>query len=70
LVSRTLDPAAVVSEVPIWKYQASVLDPVPASVKTPVIAAEVPKLYVPGAKVVPPRSSVSTVAPSRFAIAL
>jgi len=39
-VITTLDPAAVIRDVPIWKYQASVEDPVPAKVKVPVIAAE------------------------------
>jgi len=43
-VIKTLEPADVIKDVPIWKYQASVEDPVPAKVKVPVIAAEVLKL--------------------------
>ena len=39
-VITILEPAAVTRDVPIWKYQASVEDPVPAKVKIPVIAAE------------------------------
>jgi hypothetical protein len=39
-VSRTLDPDAVVREDPIWKYHASLAEPVPARVKVPVTAAE------------------------------
>jgi hypothetical protein len=40
LVSRTLDPDAVIREDPIWKYHASLAEPVPARVKVPVTAAE------------------------------
>lgn len=64
-VIRTLEPAAVMRVVPVWKYHASLAEPVPARVKIPVMAADVPKLYVPGAKLVPPRSPVRTVAPLR-----
>jgi hypothetical protein len=39
-VSRTLDPDAVVREDPIWKYHASLAEPVPTRVKVPVTAAE------------------------------
>jgi hypothetical protein len=39
-VSRTLDPDAVIREDPIWKYHASLAEPVPARVKVPVTAAE------------------------------
>lgn len=39
-LSTTLDPAAVIREVPIWKYQASLDEPVPTSVKAPVRVAE------------------------------
>ena len=39
-VSRTVDPDAVIREDPIWKYHASLAEPVPARVKVPVTAAE------------------------------
>jgi hypothetical protein len=39
-VSTTLDPDAVIREDPIWKYHASLAEPVPARVKVPVTAAE------------------------------
>jgi hypothetical protein len=41
-VSTTLDPDAVIREDPIWKYHASLAEPVPARVKVPVTAAEEP----------------------------
>jgi hypothetical protein len=53
-VSRMLEPVAVTKELPIRKYQTSLNEPVPASVKTPVTAAELLKLYVPGTNFMPP----------------
>jgi hypothetical protein len=48
---------------PIWKYQASLVDPVPASVNVPVTCADELYEYVPGTKLMPPRSPLRTVAP-------
>lgn len=64
----TLEPTAVVRELPIWKYQASSDEPVPTSVNIPVRYAELLKLYVPGFNVNPPRSTPSNVAPFRAEI--
>ena len=63
------DPAPVISVLPIWKFQASEEEPVPASDNTPPAArlAEPLKLYVPGARVIPARSPVSIIAPRRLA---
>jgi hypothetical protein len=64
-VSTIPEPVAVIKELPIWKYQASLDEPVPARAKTPVRAAELLKLYVPGGKVLPPRLPVKGIAPPR-----
>jgi hypothetical protein len=70
-VNKTLEPLAVITVDPTWKYQASLGDPVPARVKVPVRNAELLKLYVPGERTMPPRSNpVREVAPPRLAIAL
>jgi hypothetical protein len=40
-VSMTVEPTEVTKVEPIWKYHASVGEPVPARVNIPVICAEV-----------------------------
>jgi hypothetical protein len=69
-VSATIEFVAVFRVDPIWKYQASLVDPVPASVNVPVICADEPYLYVPGTRLMPPRSPLRTVAPLNAATVL
>jgi hypothetical protein len=67
---NTIEVVAVVRVDPIRKYQASLVDPVPASVNIPVICAEVLYWYAPGTRIMPPRSPLKTVAPPSAAIVL
>jgi hypothetical protein len=69
-VSSTIEFVAVFSVDPIWKYQASLIDPVPASVNIPVTCADELYLYVPGTRLMPPRSPLRTVAPPNPATVL
>jgi len=63
-------PTEVIKVLPIWKYQASVGDPVPARTKVPVSCADVVNLYVPGAKVLPPKLPVNIMKLPKLATAL
>ena len=69
-MSSTIEFVAVFSVDPIWKYQASLIEPVPASVNIPVTCADELYLYVPGTRIMPPRSPLRTVAPLNAATVL
>jgi len=43
-VNTTIESLAVINVDPIWKYQASLTEPVPARVKVPVRNAELANL--------------------------
>ncbi|KAF4621643.1 hypothetical protein G7Y89_g14507 [Cudoniella acicularis] len=68
--SITAEPTEVTKVEPIWKYQASVGDPVPASIKVPVSCADELNSYVPGAKDRPPKLPVKTIPPLKAATTL
>jgi len=59
-VITTVDPVAVVSVEPIWKYHASSGEPVPTRVKTPDSWAEAGYSYTPGPSTSPPRFPLRT----------
>ncbi len=69
-MSATIEFVAVFKVDPIWKYQVSLGDPVLASFNTPVTCADELYLYVPGTRLMPPRSPLRTVAPVNVATVL